>query len=559
MSGVDGREDPAGVGTAGHPDWGAMAESAAGLLERHPEAIVAAIGGETSPGGVAVPDALVPPGHQRLGPGEAAGLVDPADVAVVARLWGEARSQGVSSGAVRRSDTGEQIHLYIFDVRRTHDVLLVVALPNTDAEVDSLVRSARLPSLPARLARVRKNGSAVLVEVDDALVEILGWTAEELVGRRMTEFVHADDLDLAIPNWLDMLAHPGPSARVRLRHLHRTGAWVWMEVTNFNRLDDPAHGDVLAEMVDISDEMAAHEALRAREQLLAQLTDTVPLGLFHTDVAGNLLYANRRFHELTGAAPGANVGDSLGRVVRDDEAALAQAMGETRRGIPADIEVRIEVDGQDRCVDLSMRPLLDDDGHVTGLTGSVEDVTDAVRARTELEARAASDPLTGCLNRTATLGALQDLLDCTEGLHDGARSATAVVFVDLDRFKPVNDRLGHAAGDELLLAVATRIRAAVRASDVVGRLGGDEFLVVCPGVPDATDAMRIAGMVASRLCSPLELHGSVVDVKASFGVAWSDSDGAGAATLVELADAAMYRSKRQGRCEPVLASIVTPR
>ena len=100
-----------------------------------------------------------------------------------------------------------------------------------------------------------------------------------MVGHRSIEFIHPDDHALAIDNWMEMLALPGPGRRVRLRHRRKDGSWVWFEVTNHNLLDDPDHGCVVCEIVDISEEMAAHEELRAREQLLDRLAEAIPLGL----------------------------------------------------------------------------------------------------------------------------------------------------------------------------------------------------------------------------------------------------------------------------------------
>ena len=189
---------------------------------------------------------------------------------------------------------------------------------------------------------------------------------------------------------------------------------------------------------------------------------------------------------------------------------------------------------------------------VTGLTGCVEDVTASVQSRSDLEVKAISDPLTGCLNRAGTLAVLQDTLDRAPAVVSDPMG-TAALFVDLDGFKPVNDQFGHATGDEVLLRVAERIRTSVRAGDVVGRLGGDEFLVICPHVADPGTALAIARSLTDRAFgSAIDLGTTSVEIRASLGVAWSDERSAHATALVAQADAAMYRSKRDGRSEPVL-------
>ena len=528
------------------------------LLEAYPQALVFAIGADPAPRVVPVPRSVRLPLHQRRieDPDVALRMVSEEDRAVVARLWGKARNQGAAAATVTPvTGSGQTSTLYLLDLRHRHDAMIGILAEGDDGPVHPVVEAARRPEPPPRCGYAIKDGSAVLQEVDAALCRILGWSPGELVGRRVIEFVHPDDKEAGIAHWMEMLDAPGVGRPVRLRHLHRDGSWVWMEVTNTNRLGDPAHGDVLAEMRDITEAMGALEALQAREQLLAQLTEAVPVGLFHTDSRGTVLFANGRLHELTGATVGARLTDAI-HASDEDRRLLEQAIAAAASGVDMDVEIRILApprDGNLRHYRVNIRPLRGPSGTVTGLTGCIEDVTVAVRARQELEARVARDPLTGCLNRTATLAVLQDLLD---GVPD-ARSApggTAVIFVDLDGFKPVNDRLGHAAGDELLVKIAERLRASVRSSDAVGRFGGDEFVVVCPSVPSAEHGLRVARSLAARAFGPVEVGNGTVEVKASLGVSWTDLPGIEAAELVHRADTAMYRSKRRGRCEPVLLS-----
>jgi diguanylate cyclase (GGDEF)-like protein len=127
-----------------------------------------------------------------------------------------------------------------------------------------------------------------------------------------------------------------------------------------------------------------------------------------------------------------------------------------------------------------------------------------------------------------------------------------VVYVDLDRFKPVNDSYGHAAGDELLAIVAERLRALTRRDDGVGRLGGDEFIVLLPNVRAGEVAMRVAERVCSSLRAPIELSLATVELSASVGVACAEAGALGPDELVKRADCAMYRSKEQGEGKPAL-------
>jgi diguanylate cyclase (GGDEF)-like protein len=132
---------------------------------------------------------------------------------------------------------------------------------------------------------------------------------------------------------------------------------------------------------------------------------------------------------------------------------------------------------------------------------------------------------------------------------------TAIVYVDLDQFKAVNDRLGHAAGDRLLEIAARRLDATVRVGDRVGRLGGDEFLVICPGVDDVSTALDIGDRLARALTASIRLGTEIVELRASLGVAWTDC-ALDPDTFVAQADGAMYRSKQAGRSKAMLYSAV---
>jgi len=196
-----------------------------------------------------------------------------------------------------------------------------------------------------------------------------------------------------------------------------------------------------------------------------------------------------------------------------------------------------------------MRALTDDSGTPTGAIVTVADVTESVRMRRELEQRATFDELTRCYNRASILS----MLERTLGEHAQGAAGTGVVFLDLDRFKDLNDRLGHAAGDAYLVDVARRLMASVRGGDVVGRLGGDEFLVVCSGVDSASEAEQIAQRIIDTFAeTSVDLGSEHVTPRASVGVAWCQGAGVSADALVARADQAMYEAKRQRLGRPVV-------
>lgn len=515
------------------------------LLRRHAGAVLLGAVAGTVPQPTPVPPALAPAGARITEP-QLADLTDD-DRFLMAQVWNQARVRGTATAPVRLAGRAGQ--MYAFDMRAEHGVVLIAFVPGApDGEMLRL--AAPLHALRPRFARASRDARAAFRWVEPALGRMLALDAASLVGRSATELVHPDDLERGIAGWVAMLEQPGRAAPIRLRHRRGDGGWVWLEVTNTNRLRDPAYGDVLSELADVSAEMAAHEAVQAREQLLAQVAEAVPVGLFHAAADGTLLFANGALRQITGQDGVGTLDEQWAGVSGDEAARLQEALAAARAGVPADVEVRVQHAGGLRHCRVRLRPLSGELGEVSGVTGCVEDVTDAVRSRRDLEARAATDPLTGCLNRDAGLAVLQKVLD---GLAPGA--GVAVLFLDLDGFKPVNDERGHAAGDALLAAVAERLRTSLRPNDSIVRVGGDEFLLVCPQVPGPAEALVLArGVTRRAFARPFDRAGT--RLRASVGVAWQARRGASAAHLVHAADAAMYRSKRDGRGRAVLAPAV---
>jgi diguanylate cyclase (GGDEF)-like protein len=229
--------------------------------------------------------------------------------------------------------------------------------------------------------------------------------------------------------------------------------------------------------------------------------------------------------------------------------ALVSALDEGRDA-DIEIELRPRPGGQPRCCTINLRTLTDESGGVTGALGCLADITDSTLMREALKKQASFDELTGCYNRASLMLALN--AHVAQPDPDATRAA---IFIDLDRFKSVNDTLGHAAGDELLKISAKRVRGAVRDEDMVGRIGGDEFLVMSPGSPSPEQAMMLARRLADVLCHDIRLAGSRLVCQASIGVAWSVGHGTDAEALVAEADGAMYESKRENAGQPKLAHV----
>jgi diguanylate cyclase (GGDEF)-like protein/PAS domain S-box-containing protein len=516
------------------------------LLQTHPEALVSAINAEGL--FVELPAELELHGQQVAGGVSALSLVAEDNRTAVIEAWHIALRDGGSNLPVVLSN-GVPARYHFVDARHRYGVLVGVVVAQEGAHLEATFVD-RPPVLP-KTGRIDKDGLAVIRHADQRICLMLGFEADELIGTRSLDLIHPDDQNRAIDAWMDMLAAPGGTTRLRARHLRKDGSWLWLELTNTNRLDEQ-DGRVVTEMMDISDEMDALEALRRREQLLGRLTEALPSGVLHFDADLRGVHSNGRLHDLLGVPREETAVEQLSTLTEVDRLALEDALRAIHRsGQDTDLDVTLQRPGdrQVRHCSIAIRALSDADGAPDGGVLCIEDVTEAWRLRAELERRATIDELTGCLNRPAVLSVLEAQL--TRSSATGA--GTAVVFLDLDGFKEVNDTFGHHVGDQLLAGTAGRLRGAMRPEDVVGRLGGDEFIVVLPDVSDDREAMAIAHRLQDTLAQPVDVVGGVpIQIRSSIGVAWStemDAD-----TLIAAADRAMYEAKRAGISEVVLAS-----
>lgn len=212
-------------------------------------------------------------------------------------------------------------------------------------------------------------------------------------------------------------------------------------------------------------------------------------------------------------------------------------------GLPAEHESSIESNGEMLFIHARLAPLFNDAGLVTGVLVASRDMSDNKRAEEALAHQAVHDPLTGLANRVLLLDRIEHALTRIERLP----GTVAVLFLDLDRFKVVNDSLGHAAGDHMLQEVARRLGSTVRRGDTVARFGGDEFVVLCESVASDELVRVLAERIGIALAQPFIVDGHELSMSASIGIATSSDWHRSADDLVRDADAAMYQAKENGR------------
>lgn len=302
----------------------------------------------------------------------------------------------------------------------------------------------------------------------------------------------------------------------------------------------------------LTEQLAVADTLRGREEMLRQIAGQVPGMLFRLrfDAAGQLHYdyASAGAQALFGLAPEALMADGWRihrMVVDDDREPLMRALTQAHlQGQPLAAEFRVRLDdGREKWLAASSSEVARDDQGVVH-TGIVVDITERKASEALVWQQAHFDALTGLPNRRL----LRDRLE--QGLVRSRRSQQPLVLmlIDLDHFKTVNDTLGHDCGDQLLVEATRRIRACVRETDTLARMGGDEFTVVLPELAGgAPQAEAIAARIIAALTEVFTLGGEQVYISASIGIARCPDDGVGIDNLLQHADQALYAAKDAGR------------
>jgi diguanylate cyclase (GGDEF)-like protein/PAS domain S-box-containing protein len=396
-----------------------------------------------------------------------------------------------------------------------------------------------------------------ILAAEGASLELLGYEPHELVGMASRVFLPPETVAEGLAMWLNLVAEPGATATNRRIWARRDGSRIWLDDAFLMRRDENGKSSVLMVAWDASVRRAQEAALRDQQaQLVAReaeksalaaqmqalandfqvLADEVPAAVFRCDAAGTVQFHNARWAELVGDRDGVT---RLHDIVHPaDHLALNCALSEVvNAGTSLRRSIEVAGDARDRFWRVSLRGAGDRDGdRGDHLVGSIEDVSVTVRLRQE----AHHDGLTGVLNRTGLDALLADALsvDPTDLL---------VVFVDLDRFKEVNDTWGHDVGDVVLAGIGQRLATAVRPDDLVSRYGGDEFVIVYRAAA-TTDPEAVTSRLATALADPVPFPGGAWSPAASMG--WTRGrPGDDAASIIRRADLAMFDRKRVRRTD----------
>ena len=296
------------------------------------------------------------------------------------------------------------------------------------------------------------------------------------------------------------------------------------------------------------DTLRSSEAnFRKSEAKLRTLIASMNEGLTHVDNDEVIVFANARLCEMTGYRREEMVGRTTFDLLFDDEGRqiISRENEQRKKGISGQYEARIRKKcGEMMWVLISGAPVTNEAGEVTGTLGMFMDISERKRAEEQLLHDAFHDGLTGLANRALFMDHLRMTIERCKSRNS---NHYAVLFLDYDRFKVVNDSLGHAEGDELLKQIARRLELWTRTGDLVARLGGDEFVILLTEMLEPDDAMQVAERIQEDLKEPFDLNGRDLFISASIGIALSVDGFRTAEDMLRDADIAMYRAKTTGR------------
>jgi diguanylate cyclase (GGDEF)-like protein/PAS domain S-box-containing protein len=381
-------------------------------------------------------------------------------------------------------------------------------------------------------------------KVNEKFASLLGYTVAEMMQRDFQSITYPDDLaaDLALVDQL--LGNECTTYSMEKRFLHKSGAIVWSNLTASLRRDkngEPLH--FIAVMEDITVRKETERRLQQQKQLTEFIVDALPLNVFLKDERGRYVMFNEEAARTAGISKEQAIGktdfdlfpEEAARIILDDDRYVRETNDVSLREIP------ITFQGKERTVLAGKKFVNLGDGPPRMLGFSI-DITDRKQSERRVQFLASHDALTGLPNRSL----LHDRLEHAIALAQRSGRMVAVLFLDLDRFKLINDSFGHKSGDELLQVMAGRLRQAIRAGDTAARLGGDEFVVLLEELESEDEASHIAVQILAKMLQPVALNDQEFVISTSIGISLYPKDHHNAETLLKDADIAMYHAKADG-------------
>ena len=460
-------------------------------------------------------------------------------------------------------DLGDHGHFghILVEIPGELDTAYNLALQTMSAQITQALASLRLAE--ARFARraeqrlsalVEQSADLVLVVSGDYKTQFASPNATRVLGIDPTAMLNTDPVDLVHPDesaaLRTLIAEPSQQdetpVAIECRLRTSAGVYRWFDVTTRDFSEDPEVGGVVVTARDVNEERAAKLGLQRSEQWFRGLVQNSSDVIAVLDEEGVFTYVSPAAEGLLNARPDQLRGRNFLELLPHDQ---ELEVDEVRRSLMATtpgsrtLEVVLERhDGGRRTAEVTVTDLRTDPS-VQGLVLNIRDVTDRKRLEEDLRHQVLHDDLTGLGSRVQFTNQLADAL----GPSRRPGSSVAALFIDLDDFKNINDSLGHAAGDLVLVEISSRLLGRLRLHDRAARFGGDEFAVLLTDIYGDSDVTLVADRIVAELSRPVELMGQEVRLSVSVGIAIDDDGLQTPEDLLRAADVAMYEAKAQGK------------
>ena len=387
--------------------------------------------------------------------------------------------------------------------------------------------------------------NGVFVWVNRRFQENTGYSAREILGKDSLFMVHPDDREFVRDSARTMM-HTGAIIPYEYRVVTKEGEILWY-VGTVTSIEYKYRHATLGSQMDISLQKEAEDALKQSEDRSRSIVDNIPDAYYEVDLRGNLQFFNEAYLKLFGYRHEDMLGLNFRRYVdkKHAEIALRTFSQVFKNGKPVrkmDWKI-INKNGEARQVELSVSLMRNAHGKPSGFRGIIQDITSRRKEEEVIRSQALHDPLTGLSNRLL----FYDRLNMAIKRARRSQKKVGIIMLDLDHFKDINDRWGHAAGDLLLKEVAGRLLSIVRDTDTVARPGGDEFCIALPSLGSRHDVTQIAEKIVEAFHRPVYLESEPVAITTSVGAALYPDNGDDLEALIQKADKAMYRAKNLGR------------
>lgn len=416
---------------------------------------------------------------------------------------------------------------------------MTAMLAERDRELSTLALVAR----ETREMVVITDRAGMIEWVNEGFTRQTGYTLPEVIGRKPGHVLQGEKSDRRVAAYMGRRFMEGQPFSTQIMNYDKCGNGFWCEIKAQPILDETGQvARYIAVQTDVSARKRTHDSLQLFSKVFYQSGE----GIVITDPQAVIIAVNESFCRLTGYSRPEVIGQNP-RILQSgrEDAAFYTAMWDSieRTG-------RWQGEIWDRRKDGSFYPKLlmifavkRAGGEIVNYVGSFTDITEQKIAEDKIRHLAHHDTLTGLPNRFTVLDRLERAI--SHGLR--TKTMVAVMFIDLDRFKEINDTLGHDVGDDLLIQVARRLQEQVRESDTVARLGGDEFVIVLPGITAPVFATRVAEKILQSIGAPFISGAHTLRTSPSIGIAIYPDDGTELQAVMKRADAAMYRAKAKGR------------